>query len=103
VAGGRRRGVEQWNFHPKVVYKRKKSGRTSECSASGSEASEWSSSSDEDSEALYHKRYVFTKKMAKSIIYVHRTLCIPYIKCIYTLYMCQLCSTCAVLSQRHLI
>ena len=39
-------------------------------SASGSEDSNWSSSSDEESEALYHKRYVFTKKMAKGIIYV---------------------------------
>lgn len=44
--------------------------RTSECSASGREDSDWSNSSDEDSEALYHKRYIFTKKMAKSIIYV---------------------------------
>ena len=24
MASGRREGVEQWNFHPKVVYKRKK-------------------------------------------------------------------------------
>ena len=44
--------------------------RTSDYSASGSDDSGWSNSSDEDSEALYHKRYIFTKKMAKSIIYV---------------------------------
>ena len=45
-------------------------GGVSVCSASASEDSEWSTSSDEESEALYHKRYIFTKKMAKSIIYV---------------------------------
>lgn len=45
-------------------------GGASVCSASGSEDSGWSSSSDEESEALYHKRYIFAKKMAKSIIYV---------------------------------
>ena len=40
------------------------------CSASGSEDSEWSSSSDDESETLYHKRYVSAKRMAKGIIYV---------------------------------
>ena len=45
-------------------------GTSSVCSASGSEDSEWSSSSDDESEALYHRRYVSAKKMAKGIIYV---------------------------------
>jgi hypothetical protein len=71
VMGGRE-GEESWNFNPKVIYKRKKreGGTSSVCSASGSEDSEWSSSSDDESETLYHKRYVSAKRMAKGIIYV---------------------------------
>ena len=55
------------------IYSR--DGGASVCSGSASDDSEWSSSSDEETEALYHKRYIFTKRMAKGIIYV-RSQCV---------------------------